>query len=107
MKLSLVCFYENKPPDLVKLLGVCNRFIRNSPLRSYCSMYCPEQVHATLTGLELLHGEGEAVSLNWYKKTGRKERIDLDHLDLLVAEYFPMHIRFGGLQPDFDQFLSA
>ena len=105
-KETLIALYGEKPTVMQKLICEINQLINGSLPESIYKPYDPDQVHATLTGLESVVLDGKAVNKNILEKKGVKAVMDFSDVKDIVKNYFPMVIRFGGFSAGDSPFLS-
>jgi len=96
-QLTLVAFLERKPPALAALLADCRARL-TAALGASFRPYAPEQIHATIVGLERAPGSTRD-NANLLRLRGRRVAMDLrGFLDSLRRDpALPLAIRFGGL----------
>ncbi|MEL6438175.1 MAG: hypothetical protein AAFQ80_02800 [Cyanobacteria bacterium J06621_8] len=102
---SLVAFYGNKPPSLIKLIQRLQGFIANHHLiQQQFIPYQLEQVHGTIIGCEGIITDQGIISY-WFQTHRGKERY-LDFAGLVDYLHhrgcFPLTVRLGGYQRDQD-----
>jgi hypothetical protein len=105
-QLTLVAFYGEKPPELHRLLDVCQKRIAEA-LGSRFSPLAVHQIHATIVGLERLHEPGlKNRAMARYRGAGRDMDIPGYLEELLRGSYLPFQVRFGGFGAGDDPFRS-
>lgn len=102
---TVVALYGEKPADLAALVLTLQDRL-GSRLGPAFSPHAPEQVHATLVGLE---GDrsvvtGELFNRNHAELRGEQRVMNVERLLQRIASSpaFPLTIRVGGFEPDVD-----
>ena len=100
---SLVAFYEDKPPQLKSLIQQLQACLANHKLtKNKFIPYQLEQVHGTIIGCEGKKTESGIVN-QWFEQCRQKVKyIDLDGLVKYLQHQInlPLTIRFGGYNRD-------
>lgn len=99
MNASLVAFYGTtpKPPGLQELTSHIQDVLEGEPRLGFFR-YKPDQVHATIAGLEGLRVGQQIVSTNVAELRGRVRLLDLEAVVqcLLSSPHIPLTVRLGG-----------
>ncbi|MCB0046445.1 MAG: hypothetical protein KDD92_13540 [Caldilineaceae bacterium] len=105
-QLTLVAFWGDKPPAFQRYLAEIGGRIGASPLGARFTPYAPEQIHATIVGLERMENEPGCYNLNQFLTTGERRSMDLAAALGLARAWPRLTVRFGGFDPDDDRVTS-
>lgn len=108
MKLNqtLVSLYGEKTIEFRSYVLEIVSILKKSAMGNHIKFYQPDQMHATLIGLEANEEDGRLLNRNLLEKEGKKEEMRFDRMKEVIDRYFPMKIRFGGFKVDDEEFLS-
>lgn len=107
-QVTLVAYYGRKSSAFEQYIRTCWDHITASPLRHFFAPYHPNQVHATIVGMEKLIGHSENWNANKWRASREKEKHEMNFGRLLevVRNHSGFTIRFGGYQP-VDTFVTS
>lgn len=100
--ITMVAFLDKMPTDVTNIISDIHKRISNLGLRPGTFVpYKPNELHATLLGMEVLKINGELVNANFLNNNGRLCRAQplclLSLLDAVVSCRKPVFtVRFGG-----------
>ena len=106
--LTLVAFYGQKPPALVRLIRTLQAELYTQLGKAFTA-YRIEQVHGTIIGLEGIRTNAGITNTNFRSAIGESRVINFQGLFrfLLNTPLLPMNVRIGGFLQDSDsQFTS-
>ena len=103
-QLSLVALYGDKNKALKEYLDQLLHKLHAGCGLNFRS-YSAFQIHSTIIGLERLK-DTDCMNLNFYEQKLQLCEMRFDQFPSILRDYFPLHIRIGGLDPDFGEFLS-
>ncbi len=102
MNTTLVAYYGNKPPALAELLKAIQHQLADR-LGSAYATYAPEQVHATIIGLEGRRVGDRVLNANYYELRRESRVMGMSRiLDVVAPEsgLLPLQLRIGGFSND-------
>lgn len=107
---SLVAFYQHKPPGLKLLINELQTYLsQTSILQEKFQSYSIKQIHGTIVGCEGFKTK-QGIINKWLLENRQEIRyMNLEGLSqyLQKSDCFPLILRFGGYDPHLDyQFLS-
>lgn len=103
--LTLVAFYGPKPPALAATIAALQSVLMR--LGTAYEPYAPEQVHATVVGLEGRWQGGALVSANFEALRGERRSMQLmAAIDALRAR-LPLRVQLGGFEPEVDYLFTS
>jgi hypothetical protein len=108
LRATIVAYYGQKPPQLLDFLVRVQARIGIALGRAF-EPYEPQQIHATIVGLEGVLRRNQLLNQNFLTLRGQAKAVSLSSvLDLLHdTELLPMEIQIGGFHPGVDYgFLS-
>lgn len=103
LRASVVAYYQRKPPQLLDLIGRVQEEIQGS-LRASFLPYDPDQVHATIVGLESVLRGDQLVNRNFLEFRGQTRIVSLGSVvaRLQDTNLLPMQVQIGGFRPGVD-----
>jgi len=97
VQVTLVAYYEKKPPAIAALIRSLQEELCRELGRSFAP-YEIEQVHATIIGLEAFRQGSDILNQNFYELRGERRAINLaavvDFVD--STELLPFNVQIGG-----------
>jgi len=102
----MIALFGVKPLNLEKLINNIIDIIQNSKFGDFFYPFPKLEIHATIIGLEIIYNLKRCINANiWYDLKQKKE-MNFEKLIQIFKEYFPINIRFGGINKTYNRFKS-